>query len=107
MFLDSPDLVRGTLAVLSRLINDRRRQQFRRVELADGESFEPCLLPARKALQLRSPDVPELDVDPVRATLAEEDDRHQSSLIIWRRKGKTLESCPVLRAISRSCHAVA
>jgi hypothetical protein len=89
MLLDSPDLVRGTLAVLSRLINDRRRQQFRRVELADGESFEPRFLPAREALQLRSPHVPELDIDPVRATLAEEDDRHRSSLVTWRRKDKT------------------
>lgn len=40
-------------------------QQLRGVEIANGESFEPRLLPTRQALKLRSPDVPELDVDTI------------------------------------------
>jgi len=45
-------------------------------------------LSAREALELRAPHVPELDVNPVGATLAEEDDRHGSSLGQGEQKAK-------------------
>lgn len=88
MLLDSFDFVWRTFSVLASLIDNRGGQQLRGIEIAHGEALEPSLLPAREALQLRSPHVSELYVDPVRATLAEEDDRHRSSLVIRRRKGK-------------------
>jgi hypothetical protein len=74
--------------MLPSLIDDGCRQQLRGIELAHGESFEPSLLSAREALELRAPHVPELDVNPVGATLAEEDDRHGSSLGQGEQKAK-------------------
>lgn len=46
-------------------------------ELAQREPVEPGFLPAREAVQLRAPVVPELDIDATRATLTEEDHRHK------------------------------
>ena len=66
--------------MLPSLIDNRGGQQFRGIKVADGESFKPSLLPAREALQLRSSRVPQLDVHPVGAALAEKDDRHRDSL---------------------------
>jgi hypothetical protein len=88
MLLDSFDFIWRTLAMLPSLIDDGCRQQLRGIELAHGESFEPSLLSAREALELRAPHVPELDVNPVGATLAEEDDRHGSSLGLGEQKAK-------------------
>lgn len=78
MLLDPFEFVWRALSVLASLIDHRGGQQLRGVEVAHGEALEPSLLPTREALKLRSPHVPDLDVDPVRATLAEEDDRHAS-----------------------------
>jgi hypothetical protein len=66
--------------MFARLIDHRCGQQLRRIEFADRETFQPCLLTARKALELRPPNIPQLDVNAVRAALAEEDDRHHSSV---------------------------
>ena len=66
--------------MLPRLIDDRGDQQLGRIKLAHGETIEPRLLSACKAVQLRAPDVPEFDIDPVRPTLAEEQNGHGQSL---------------------------
>jgi hypothetical protein len=80
LFLNALHLVRRSLAMLPRLIDDCRGQQLRGIKFAHGETIEPCLLSAREAMQLRAPDVPEFDVDPVRPTLAEEQNGHGESL---------------------------
>ena len=59
------------------LIDDGCGEQLGRIELADSESFEPCLLSAREAMELCAPDVPQLDVDAIGAALAEEKDGHR------------------------------
>jgi hypothetical protein len=76
VFLDAPDFVWRTLAMLSRLVNDGRGEQLRRIELTDRESLEPSLLSAREALKLCPPVVPQLDVNVVGAALAKQKDRH-------------------------------
>jgi hypothetical protein len=88
VFLDAPDFVWRTLAMLSRLVNDGRGEQLRRIELTDRESLEPGLLSAREALKLCPPVVPQLDVDAVGPTLAEEDNGHWPSLAWWRTEHK-------------------
>jgi hypothetical protein len=70
MILDSADFVWRAFVMFARLIDHRCGQQLRRIEFADRETFEPCLLTAREALKLRPPDVPQLDVGAVRAALA-------------------------------------
>ena len=76
MFFDTSDFVRRPLPVLARLIDDGCGEQLGRIELADGESFEPRLLSAREAMKLCAPDVPQLDIDAIGATLAEQEDGH-------------------------------
>lgn len=63
--------------MLPRLIDHSSRQQLRRIEFADGETFEPRFMPAGQALELRPTHVPQLDIDAVRAALAEQQDRHE------------------------------
>jgi hypothetical protein len=77
VFLDAPDFVWRTLAMLPRLVNDCRREQLCRIEFADREALEPCLLTAGKALELCPPHIPQLDVYALRTTLAEEENRHE------------------------------
>lgn len=62
--------------VLACLVNDGRRKQFRRIELADRETIEPCLVAASEALKLRAPHVPQFDIDAVRAALTEQQNSH-------------------------------
>jgi hypothetical protein len=59
--------------MLPSLIDDGGGQQLRRVELADGKSVEPRLLPAGVALDLRPIGIPQFDVHAVGAALAEQD----------------------------------
>lgn len=92
MLLDAPDFFRRTLSVLSRLVHDGGGQQLRRIELAHGKSVEPSLLPARQTLQLSPSNVPQLDVDALRPTLAEQKHRHRGSVAAGRRKSKTILS---------------
>jgi hypothetical protein len=66
--------------MLPRLVNDCRRQQFCGIEFADREALQPCLLTACKALKLCPPHVPQLDVDALRTTLAEEENRHEAEV---------------------------
>ena len=78
MVFNAPGFVRRPLAVLARLIHDGCGEQLGRIELADSESFQPCLLSARKAMKLCAPDVPQLDVHAIGAALAEQDNGHGS-----------------------------
>ena len=70
------------------LIDQGCGEHLRWIEIADRESLEPRLLTARHAMKLRAAHVPELDIDTVGATLAEQKRRHQSSLAAWRTKSK-------------------
>ena len=45
MVFNPPGFVRRPLPVLARLIDDGCGEQLGRIELADGESFKPCLSP--------------------------------------------------------------
>jgi hypothetical protein len=72
------------------LVDHRCGQQLRRVEVADSESFEPCLLSAGEAMKLCAPDVPQLDVHAIRAALAEQEDGHGSS-VAGEQKTKTCQ----------------
>jgi len=65
MLLEAPDFIRRPFPVLARLVDHRRCQQLRRVEIAHRESLEPRFVPAGETVQLRPPHVPELDVDTV------------------------------------------
>src|SRR5688500_8630521 len=78
MFFDTSDFVRRPLPVLARLIDDGSGEQLGRIELADSESFEPCLLSTREAMKLCAPDVPQLDVHAIGAALAEQEGGHGS-----------------------------
>jgi hypothetical protein len=82
--------------MLPRLVDHGGSQQLRWIEIADGESFQPRLVPARQAMKLCATDVPQLDVDTVGAALTEEKRRHRTSLAAGRRKGKMTESWAVL-----------
>ncbi len=101
MLLDPFEFVWRALSVLASLIDNRGGQQLRGIELAHCEALEPSLLPTREALQLRPAHIPELDVDAVRATLAEEDDRHRSSLVTRRTKDKTFVFTQCLSHLNR------
>src|SRR5258708_19294671 len=61
--MNALDIIRRSLAVLSRLVNNRRCQQLGRIEFADREPIEPSFLIARQAMKLRAANVPKLDVD--------------------------------------------
>jgi hypothetical protein len=83
VLLDPLGLVWRALAMLPSLIDDRRRQQFRRLEFADREALKPGLLAARETLKLRTPDIPQFDVDAIRTALAEEEDSHWLPVYDW------------------------
>jgi hypothetical protein len=89
VLLDPSVFVWRALAMLPGLINEGSRQQFRRIKFADCKALGPCLLTASEAAKLCAPDVPQLDIDTVRAALAEEHDGHQPSLTAQRTKSKT------------------
>lgn len=88
MFLHPANFVWWALAMLARLVDDCGGQQLRRIEFTDREAFQPCFLTARVAMKLRPPDVPYLDVDAIRPALAEQEHRHERSLLARRTKGK-------------------
>ena len=90
MVLNAPGFVRRPLPVLARLIDDGSGEQLGRIELADSESFEPCLLSAREAMKLCAPDVPQLDVHAIGAALAEQEDRHRPSIASMANKRQKL-----------------
>jgi hypothetical protein len=71
-----------------RLIDYRSRQQLRRIELANREAFEPRFMTARQTVELRTADVPKLDVNAVRAALSEQQDRHSRRGPDWRFSGR-------------------
>lgn len=77
LLMNALDIIRRSLAVLSRLVDNRGCQQLGRIEFTDRETIEPSFLTARQAMKLRAANVPKLDVDAVRAALAEEQDRHR------------------------------
>lgn len=76
--------------MFTRLIDDGRGEQPRRIEIANRESLEPSFLAAREAVQLCAPHIPQLDVNAIGTALAEEKRWHRTSLPVERRKGKTL-----------------
>jgi hypothetical protein len=78
MVLNAHGFVRRPLPVLARLIDDGCGEQLGRIELADSESLQPCLLSAREAMKLCALDVPQLDVHAIGAALAEQEDWHGS-----------------------------
>jgi hypothetical protein len=83
VFLNAAGFVWWAFAMFSRLIDDRSRQQFRRLEFADREALKPGLLAARETLKLRTPDIPQFDVDAIRTALAEEEDSHWLPVYDW------------------------
>jgi len=89
LFLYAAHIVWRALAMLTRLVHEHRTQQFGWVELADRKAVKPCFLPACQAMKLRSPCVPQLDVDAVGAALAEEQDRHLADSIRGANKRQT------------------
>ena len=78
MVFDALGFVGRPLPMLACLIDEGCGEQLGRIELADSESFEPCLLSAREAMKLCAPDVPQLDVHAIGAALAEQEDGHGS-----------------------------
>jgi hypothetical protein len=76
VFLNAAGFVWWAFSMFPRLIDDRSRQQFRRLKFADGEALKPALLAARETVKLRTPDIPQFDVDAIRTTLAEEKNSH-------------------------------
>jgi hypothetical protein len=91
MVLNTPGFVRRPLPVLARLIDDGCGEQLGRIEFADSESIEPCLLSAGEAVKLCAPDVPQLDVHAIGATLAEQEDGHRPSVARGEQKAKTCQ----------------
>ena len=72
-----PPAVRAGGRVLTQIaVLKSTKSQFSWVELADREAIEPRLLAAGQAVNLGSPDVPQLDIHAVRAALAEEQNGH-------------------------------
>jgi len=67
--------------MLTGLVDHRRGKQPRSIEVADGETLEPRFLPARIAVELCGPDVPQLDVNAVGAALAKQEHRHKNEFI--------------------------
>jgi hypothetical protein len=76
VFFDAPHFVWWAFAMLSRLIDHCGGQQLRRIEFTNREALEPRFLPTGEAVKLRSPVVPQLNIDSVGAALAEEQDGH-------------------------------
>jgi len=70
--LNAADFIGRASAVPSGLIHDSGKQQLRRVEFANREALEPRLLTTCQAAKLRAADVPQTDIDTIRAALAEE-----------------------------------
>lgn len=83
--------------MLTCLINQRRSEQFRRIELAHGEPVEPGLAPAGVAVQARPAAIPLPDINTVRPALAEEDHGHETGVYgEAKKKQRTRSSCPFL-----------
>ena len=76
MVLNAPGFVRRPFPMFARLIDDGCGEQLGRIELADSESLQPCLLSAREAMKLCAPDVPQLDVHAIGTALAKQEDGH-------------------------------
>jgi hypothetical protein len=106
MVLNAPSFVWWPLPVLARLVDDRCGEQLRWIELADSESFEPCLLSAREAMKLCTSNVPQLDVHAIGAALAEQEDGHGSSVAIGEQKAKYVRKWPVQAFCDRLCRQV-
>ena len=106
MVLNAPGFVRRPLPVLARLIDDGCGEQLGRIELADSESFEPCLLSAREAMKLCAPDVPQLYVNAIGAAVAEQEDGHASSVVLGEQKAKHVRKSPVQAFCDRLCGQV-
>jgi hypothetical protein len=92
VLLNPTDFIWWTLAMLAGLIDHGGREQLRRIEFAQCEALEPRFLVARVTVQLSASPIPQFDVDPVRAALAEEDGSHASSVAVGRTKGKNRPS---------------
>jgi hypothetical protein len=103
MVLNAPGFVRRPLPVFARLIDDCCGEQLGGIELADSESIEPCLLPAREAMKLCAPNVPQLDVNAIGAALAEQEDGHGSSVAGGEQKTKRVRKSPVQAFCDRLC----
>src|SRR5690349_19940407 len=101
MLLDALHFIGWALSELARLIDDGRRQQLRRIEVADSEPLEPCLMSASDAVKLRALDVPQLDIDAVRAALAEQERGHSVESIDLAKERQNLR---VSRTRSRYSH---
>jgi hypothetical protein len=89
MRFNSPVFFGRALTMLPGLVNHRRSQQLRCIEVAKREPLEPCLLPTRQALELRPPNIPQLDVHTIGTALAEQEYGHLTSLAVRRTKGKS------------------
>lgn len=79
----------AVLSVLPRLIDDGARDELCWVKLAHRKTIEPRLTLTCEAPKPRTSAVPLSDVDAVRTALAEEDDRHCTSLAARRTESKT------------------
>ena len=62
--------------MLAGLIDDRRGQKLRQVELTHGEAIEPRYLATCEARQLSSVAIPQPDVHAIRPAPAEQKNRH-------------------------------
>ena len=58
------------------LIDERSRQQLAGIELGDRKPFEPRLMSARQAMQLRTIRVPGAEIDAIGAAEAEQQRGH-------------------------------
>lgn len=76
LLLNTLHFLGWALPMLPGLIDNRRCKQLGRIELADCETIEPRLVAAGQAVNLRAPDIPELDIHAVRAALAEQQNSH-------------------------------
>lgn len=94
VIFDAADFVWRTFPMFASLINDCSREQLCRVEFADREALEPGFLPTREAVKLRSPAVPQLDVDSVRAALAEQNRGHAEQCSGVAKKRQNMVAAP-------------
>lgn len=78
--------------MLARLVDHGCGEQLGRIELADSESLEPCLVPTRQAVKLCAPDVPQLDVHAIGAALAEQESGHGSVYLCGEEKAKLVRN---------------
>jgi hypothetical protein len=95
MLLQLPEFVRRAFAMLPGLIDHGCGQQPHGIEVAYCESLEPRFLPARQTMKLSAPSIPPLDVDAIRAALAEQEHGHRTSVAAQRKKAKSVEKWPV------------